>query len=229
MKTKAVAYIRVSTADQANSLEVQTKRIHDYCSFREIELTKIFIDEDVSGGKPFDKRAGGAAANLALEQDGIDTIIAVKPDRLFRSVKDALITVDDWDQNNISLHLIDLGGNSIDTTSALGRMFFIQSISMAEFERRITGERTKSVLNHRKESGKAYCGSILGYDNIDGKMVENEKEMEIIDIIFASKKFGWSAAKIADRLNFLEHKAKKGGKFHASTIQAILKNKIYVV
>lgn len=220
---KAIGYIRVSTADQSNSLEVQEKKIRDYCTFREIELSEIFIDEDVSGGKPFYDRQGGQAANKAL-LNGVDTIISVKPDRLFRNVKDALITVDDWSEQGVSLHIIDLGGNSIDTKTALGRMFFIQSISMAEFERLITGERIKAVLNNKKDTGKVYCNAILGFDNKEGKLVPNEEEQKIVSFIKSSE---LNPAALAIKLNSMGYKAKKGGKFFRSTVQNILENPIY--
>lgn len=239
---KAIGYIRVSTADQGNSLEVQTRKIQDYCNFRGITLEHIYTDEDVSGGKPFYSRAGGAEANNALINSDIKTIVCVKPDRLFRSVKDALITVDDWSNNKISLHIIDLGGNSIDTQTALGRMFFIQSISMAEFERNITGERTKSVLNHRKDTGKSYCAAILGFDNVDGERMVNFSEMETVKKIFNLHYTGYSMNNIAEALNKYGIKPKNHGKiykrkdgteytkestFHASTIKSILDNPIY--
>ena len=224
---KAIGYIRVSTADQGNSLKVQTKKIQDYCNFRGITLEHIYTDEDVSGGKPFYSRAGGAEANNALINSDIKTIVCVKPDRLFRSVKDALITVDDWSNNKISLHVIDLGGNSIDTQTALGRMFFIQSISMAEFERNITGERTKSVLNHRKDTGKSYCAAIYGFDNVKGELLVNQDEFKVVKMIFRCHKDGDSMGAMAESLNLLEVPAKKGGKFYASTIKSILDNPIY--
>lgn len=223
---KAIGYIRVSTADQSNSLEVQTEKIINYCKFKNILLMDIFTDEDVSGGKPFYNREGGSNANSKLINSDVKTIICVKPDRLFRNVKDALITVDDWEQNNISLHIIDMGGNSIDTQTAMGRMFFIQSISMAGFERKITSERTKAVLSHKKKSGKSYCGSMYGFDNVDGNMVVNESELFIVKWLFL-KKDEWSFRKIANALNVDGYKSKRGGKFHASTIKAILDNPIY--
>lgn len=224
---KALGYIRVSTADQGNSLEVQTRKIQDYCNFRGITLEHIYTDEDVSGGKPFYSRAGGAEANNALINSDIKTIVCVKPDRLFRSVKDALITVDDWSNNKISLHIIDLGGNSIDTQTALGRMFFIQSISMAEFERNITGERTKSVLNHRKDTGKSYCAAIYGFNNVGGELILNNDEITVVRAIFNNDRRGFSMNAIAEELNIKKIPAKKGGKFYASTIKSILDNPIY--
>lgn len=223
---KACAYIRVSTDDQSNSIEVQRKKIQEYCLFKNIELVQIFTDEGVSGGTSFYTRAGGAAANSLLLNSDIKIIICVKPDRMFRSVKDSLIVVDDWNQKNISLHIIDLGGNTIDTKTALGRMFFIQSISMSEFEKNIGGERTKAILQNKKATGKAYCANIYGFDNIEGKLVVNDYEMENVRDIFNMSDL-LSAAKIADKFNELKIPAKKGGIFHASTIQNILKNPIY--
>ncbi len=218
---KALGYIRVSTSDQSNSLEVQTKKIQDYCKFKELELTNIFVDSDVSGGTPFIERKGGEAANKSLNE--VKIIISVKPDRLFRSTKDALITVDEWGEKDVSLHIIDLGGNSIDTKTALGRMFFIQAVSMAEFERLLTSERTKAVLNHKKATGKVYCGSLFGYDKQDGKMIPNEPEQRIIEIIKDFNTSGLSNDKIALTLNTDGFHAKNGGKFFPSTIKNILK------
>ncbi len=222
---KAIAYLRVSTSDQANSLEVQEAKIRNYCKFKEIELVEVFADEDVSGGKPFYERKGGAEANAAL-MSGVKSIICVKPDRMFRNVKDSLITVDDWSNEGISLHIVDLGGNSIDTQTAIGRMFFIQAISMAEFEKNIGGERTKAVLNHKKDTGKVYCNAILGFDKIDGRLIKNEEEYKVIEFIQQFKD-ELSPAKISDKLNAAGYRAKKGGIYHPSTIQSILKNPIY--
>jgi DNA invertase Pin-like site-specific DNA recombinase len=225
---KALGYIRVSTADQSTSLEVQTQKIQDYCKFRGIELTHIYTDEDVSGGKPFYQRAGGAEANNTLVNTDVKTIICVKPDRLFRSVKDALITVDDWSHEKVSLHIIDLGGNSIDTQTALGRTFFIQAITMAEFERNIAGERTKAVLKHKKDSGKAYCGAIYGFNNVDGKLIVNEKEIAVVSAIFNKRTDSkYSFGEIADYLNDMNVPSKTGKIFYASTIKAIIDNPIY--
>jgi len=76
---------------------------------------------------------------------GIKTIIVLKLDRIFRDVKDSLITIDEWGNEGISLSVVDMMGNSIDTSSAMGRAFFIQSISMGELERRLASERTRAA------------------------------------------------------------------------------------
>lgn len=43
----------------------------------------------------------------------------------------------------------------IDTTSAAGRMVFRMLAVLAEFERDLCGERTKSALAHKRSRGEA--------------------------------------------------------------------------
>jgi hypothetical protein len=71
---------------------------------------------------------------------------------------------------------------------------------------------------------KVYCNSILGFDHVDGKLVPNTKEMEIISFIKSS---GLGPDSIASKLNSMGYHAKKGGKFYPSTIRTILNNEIY--
>lgn len=221
---KTLGYIRVSTKDQKDSIIVQENKIREYCRFKNIHLNQIITDEDISGGTPFRERPGGSQIFNSLSAG--DTLISIKPDRLFRNVQDALLTVDHWDHHNISLHIIDLGGNSIDTKTAMGRLFFTQAISMAEFERRITGERTKAILNNRKDSSKVYCNQIFGFDKIEGQLTPNQSEMQIIQKIKL-----WSSHmnpnQIASELNRLSYTTKTGKPFLPSTIRYILKNPIY--
>lgn len=225
-KIKAVGYIRVSTGKQDNSLDVQRQRIKDYCIFQNIELVEIFCDQDVSGFKEFNKRESGALAQQKLTGD-IKTIISIRPDRLFRNLQDALLTTNDWNDKGIDLHIIDMGGASFTTKTANGKLIFAMLIAYAQFERDLTGERTKSVLNKRKGDSKVYCREVFGYDKIDGKLVPNENEQIIIGEI--KKMQNLKPSNIAHRLNFLGYKTKNGNKFQTSTINSIINNKIHEI
>src|SRR3990167_3416727 len=132
---KNYGYIRVSTADQNTSLEVQQERITEYCKFKKLENPIYYIDEDVSGKLPILQRPEGSK----LKDIHDSNVIAVKLDRLFRNTIDSLTMREIWEKQNVSIHLIDYGGNSIDTSSAVGVMLFTQLASYAEFERRIIG------------------------------------------------------------------------------------------
>ena len=62
----------------------------------------------------------------------IQHVIALKLDRLFRDASDCLVQTKLWDKTGIGLHLLDMGGQSINTASATGRMFLTMSAGFAE-------------------------------------------------------------------------------------------------
>jgi site-specific DNA recombinase len=220
----AIAYIRVSTSDQEGSLEVQEKQIREYARFKGITISKFIIDEDVSGFTELYKRKGGS--EIKAELNSANAIIAIKPDRLFRNLKDALITVDEWNSNDIALHIVDMGGSSFTTKTAIGRLMFSTIISFAEFERNITGERTKVVLKNKKDTNKIYSRPMLGFDNVDGNLVPNESEQKIIKTI-KDLSVNYRPTGIANILNDAGYRTKNGKMFLQSTVNYIIKNEIY--
>lgn len=224
-KTKVYGYVRVSTTEQENSVEVQTKRIKEYCIFKDLDLVEIFVDENVSGFKEFHTRPEGSKLIELLTKD-VKALVAIKPDRLFRNTADALSTIDKWDAMGIELHVIDMGGATLATKTATGKMIFTILISVSQFERDITGERVKSILNSKKADGKVYSSRVLGFDKKEGVLTPNEAEQEIIrEIKHLSVNF--KAKKIADILNERKIKTKGNKKFYPSTVRYILNNPIY--
>lgn len=227
MKTKVYGYARVSTDQQENSIEVQVKRIEEYCLFKHLDLVKIYVDENISGFSQFEKRPEGGKLISLLNKD-VRAVVSVKPDRLFRNTSDALLTVDSWDKMGIELHLIDIGGSTLATKTAMGKMLFTVLIAFSQFERDVTGERIKAVLNNKKSTGKMYTGSILGFDKVDGMLVPNEVEQITVKAILnLNDKRMYSAARIARIMNNTGYRTKTNKRFLPSTIQAITKNKIH--
>jgi DNA invertase Pin-like site-specific DNA recombinase len=225
MENSAIIYIRVSTGDQENSLELQEKSLRQYCSIKNLSIASVIIDEDVSGFKPLYKRKGGSTIPELLSTTKI--IVAMKPDRLFRNLKDALITVDEWNEEKIALHLVDVGGAQFRTDTAIGRLMFSTIISFSEFERNITGERIKAISTDKKANGKVYSRPILGFDSIEGALIPNPKEQAIITIIKSLTRQNHMPKFICDFLNERGHLTKNGMQFKVGTIQYILKNPIY--
>jgi len=125
---KAIGYTRVSTVEQADSglgLEAQAERIKAYCALKGLFLAETITDAGVSGGKPLAQREGGERLVAAVRDRRVKAIIMLKLDRGFRDAGDCLTTVDQWERAGIALHVIDLGGNAIDTTSAAGRFMLV--------------------------------------------------------------------------------------------------------
>jgi len=92
--------------------------------------------------------------------------VCVKLDRAFRSAADCLAVTGEWDRRGVSLHLTDLGGQAVDTSSAMGRFMLTVLAGAAELERNLIGERTAAAMGAMKAAGK-YTGGRVPF----GRMV----------------------------------------------------------
>ena len=220
----AILYIRVSTKDQDNSLELQEKSLKQYCQLKNLNPAHIIIDEDVSGFKEIYKRKGGSQIPSLILNTKI--IVAIKPDRLFRNTIDALTTVAEWNSQNIALHVVDMGGASFNTQTAIGKLIFTTIVATSQFERDITGERIKAISTNKKSEKKVYSRPILGFDSVDGHLIPNPEEQKIISLI-KDLSTNHMPTRIARILNNTGFRTKSGKKFHQSTVNYIVKNPIY--
>jgi len=89
-------------------------------------------DNGTSAGKPLGTRQGGQKLLKAIKTKKAQHVVILKLDRAFRNAADCLSTVEQWDRKGITLHIVDLGGNSIDTTSAAGRFMLTVLAGAAE-------------------------------------------------------------------------------------------------
>ena len=228
---KAIGYIRVSTVKQSDngvSLSDQRQKIEDYCNFKGYELSEIIEDKGVSAGIPLTDRPGGQQLQDKLDSNNIEIVISVKLDRLFRDAVDCLNTSKRWDDDGIALHLLDLGGGTLDTSTAMGRMFLTMSAGFAEMEKNLIQERTKNALRYKRDKREVYGHAPLGFKRVGDKLVEVEEELGILDMIFTLREKGLSLRKIAGKLNNEGIETKSNGKkWRASNISYILKNDLY--
>src|SRR4051794_5005382 len=128
------AYTRVSTDRQANegeSLDVQQRTVAGYAMMHGLQVDHVFSERGVSGSKPLAERHEGMALLAALKPG--DVVITPKLDRMFRSASDALANLDHMKRNNISLHMIDLGGDV--TGNGIAKLVFTILSAVAEAER----------------------------------------------------------------------------------------------
>ena len=201
----AIGYTRCSTCEQADSglgLDVQVERIRAYCGMRGLELVDLVTDAGVSGGKPLASREGGQRLLAAIKKRQADTVVLLKLDRGFRNAADCLTTVDQWERSGVALHVVDLGGNAIDTTSAAGRFMLVVLAGAAEMERNLTRERTRSAMAIKRANGQRVGAIPYGFDLAgDGTtLVSNEAEQAVIRDIRAMRDRGMKLKQIADTL-----------------------------
>jgi len=226
----ALGYARTSTVEQAVegvSIPAQVERIRDYCSLHGLELIEVILEEGVSGGKPLASREGGQALLHRMKTDEVKHIVAVKLDRLFRNAVDALQQTESWDKAGVALHLIDLGGQSLNTASAMGRFFLSMTAAFAELERRMIGERTKAAMDHLRRNGHVYSSVPFGFDRDGDRLVPNRAEMRTVRQMKKWRDIGMTLREIAERLNKRNVLTKRGCRWHPSTIRYVLLNSVY--
>lgn len=223
---KAVGYIRVSTEEQASegvSLAAQAEKIRAYASLKSLTLTEIISDAGVSAGKALAARPGGSRVIRAVRGGGAGAVVAVKLDRAFRDAADCLSVTRDWDQRGVAFHVIDLGGNSMDTTGAAGRFMLTVIAGAAEMERNLIRERTRDALAakraRRERVGQIPYGWRLGPGK---KLVAVSAEQRALRYMISLRADGVSLRSIVHLLNSDRVPAKRGGAWTASSVRSVV-------
>ena len=202
---KAIGYTRCSTNEQADSglgLDSQAERIRAYATMRSLDLVDLITDAGVSGGKPLASRDGGQRLLDATKSKRAEGVVMLKLDRMFRNAGDCLTTVERWEKAGVALHVVDLGGNAIDTTSAAGRFMLVVLAGAAEMERNLTRERTRSAMAVKRGNGQRIGTVPYGFDLADdgATLFPNDAEREVIDDIRAWRAESWTLERIAAEL-----------------------------
>lgn len=230
MNNAAVIYVRVSTDEQARggvSLDAQEERLRAYCALKGFEVVKVIREEGVSAGKPLHKRPGGAELIRMIERKEVGHVVAYKLDRLFRNTADCAARVAEWDRKGIGLHFVDMGGQAVDTSSAMGRFFLNVMAGVAELERGLIAERTAAALNHKKNHLEPYSPTPYGYDRNGDRLEINPEEKDVVYRILGMRTQGLSYHKIAKTLNDEGIRTKNGKRWYASTVRYIIKNQLH--
>lgn len=228
--TTAAGYVRVSTEEQARegiSLNVQRERVAAYCSMAGLTLAATFEDAGVSGSEPLANRHGGGGLLASVESGTAKHVVALKLDRLFRDAEDALRTVRRWDRRGVSLHLVDMGGQTLNTASAMGRLFLTMTAAFAELERNLIRERTSAALTFKRDRRQVYGPVPLGYVQDGARLAEDAGELELVARIRSLREQGQSLRDIAGALNDEGIPGKRGGTWHPSTVRYVLGNPLY--
>lgn len=257
-KKRVGAYIRVSTAEQAKDgfgLEMQLRDIrrkvalHKEDGWTFDEEKRLFRDEGRSGAT--DKRPGFQLLMKCVHNKEIDVLIVWKIDRLFRSMRFLLETVDDIYQHDVDF--ISIKDSKFDST-AVGKLIFHLFAALAEFERDLIIQRTGEGRMESAEEGNYVGGNVpYGYvvveERINGKRNSRTLQIEEDDAKWVRKMYAWfvecdySCDKIAEMLTMMgvlsnsdkkkykpgkkRRKANPKGFWHTSTIRKILQREVY--
>jgi DNA invertase Pin-like site-specific DNA recombinase len=161
-----------------------------------MEQPHIFVERGVSGGKPFNERPQGAQLLAALQAG--DVAITPKLDRIFRSARDALNALDDFKRRQVSLHIIDLGGDV--TGNGISKLVFTILSAVAESERDRIRENVRGVKADQRKRGRYLGGTApFGYRvSGSGQLVADKDQQKAIKRMRSMHRSGRSLRAIAD-------------------------------
>lgn len=138
-----IGYMRVSTTDQSTDLQ------RDALLVAGVSPEHIYSDK--ASGKR-DERPGLDACLKALRAG--DTLVVWKLDRLGRSLRHLVATVQDLVERGVGFKVLTGQGANIDTATASGKLVFGIFAALAEFERELISERTRAGLAAAKARGR---------------------------------------------------------------------------
>lgn len=230
-KKRAGVYVRVSTDDQATSVENQIAQGKEYIR-RQSEFhsddIKVYIDEAVSGyyTSVFDRKDMKEAVNDAKNKN-ISMIVFKEISRVGRDKQENPAIVGIFEQYGV--RVIGLNDN-YDTLHKDSLTLDILSI-MSEQESVKTSIRVSSARRQKALRGQWGGEAPIGYkvDKITKKLIVDENTKNIIVNIFDNYvNKGWGTFKIAQYLNNNNIKTKNGNKWSRKSISGIIKNEAYI-
>ena len=199
----------------------QKERLEAFCKFKGYEIVDYYQDAGISA-KTGNHRPDFERLKNDIKAKKINTIVALKLDRITRSIYDWENLMTFLEKNEA---YIDCVNDEINTVSANGKMIsrLLMSVSQNEIER--TSERTKIGLAGAIKQGHIPSVAPLGYKHENKKLVIDYSTKDIVVRIFDMYYNGYSYQKISNIFN--DEKVLGKTNWRDSTIIYILENEIY--
>jgi DNA invertase Pin-like site-specific DNA recombinase len=150
---RAFAYIRVSTGAQAVNgagLDAQRQSVTAEIQRRGWQLAEVIEDAGQSGTVKPEDRPGLGTALAALDSGEADALVALKIDRVSRSVLDFASLVERSDSHGWQLVTLDV---PLDPTTPIGKATRSMLATFAQLERDFISQRTTEALAIKREQG----------------------------------------------------------------------------
>lgn len=209
-QVRAIAYLRVSTVEQAESrggLDAQLAAIREEANRRDWSIVHVAEDGGISGSCGWHDRPALADAVMRLEKREADMLMVSRLDRLSRSVSDFSALLDRAQRRRWRVAILDVG---VDTSTPVGELVANVLASFAQFERKLIGERTKDAMAAKRAAG-LHMGRRSTLPAPVVERINNERQQ------------GRTLQQIADALNRDGIATGQGGKkWHSATVHQIL-------
>jgi site-specific DNA recombinase len=244
-RLRIAGYVRVSSQRQAtegDSLVAQEHEIEQEVEFRkrregwDVESLEFYIDAGKSAKDQNRPQLQRLKRDIVAGK--IDIVICFKLDRITRSMKDF---VDLWalfDEHEVDvISLREKFDTSMPTGEAMVQLIMV----FAQLERKMTAERTYSIMRDRVERGLWNGGHVLGYrskKDEPGHLEVDEEAAALVRLIFDSYEELGSSGAVTRRLSdkgirypsytTRTGKQRGGNLFAKQKVTGILRNPVYI-
>jgi len=214
-----VAYVRVSTDEQALGPEAQRAAVERWCASSGARLVAVCSDLGVSGAAPLESRPGLLAALDALREHRAGVLLVAKRDRLARDVVVAAMVERLAERQGARVLAADGTGNGEGPEAQLLRG--VVDV-FAQYERALIRTRTKAALRVKRERGERVGQVPFGYRVADDgrALVEDADEQRAVARVRELRSAGLTVAEVAERLASEGHRP-RGARWHATSVARI--------
>lgn len=221
---QTIAYVRVSTEEQVVngvSLAAQEERIRAFCLATNRHLDDVVIDDGFSAKTL--KRPGMQRILAGIRSGAIGTVVVLKLDRLTRSVRDLADLLEIFQSAGVALVSIT---ETLDTSTATGRLIITLIGTVSQWEREAIGERTAFALAHKRRHHQAYGPTPFGYRRVDDTLLVDPREQNALRTMRSMSDGGASLREIARAMERQGLKP-RGTRWHPNSIRAILSSRMF--
>lgn len=226
---RVVYYARVSTEEeqQASALKTQCRENEDFINSRKNwELVDKYIDEGksgttVTGRKEFSRLLAD------MEDDKFDVILIKQIDRGWRNLADWKMFEKELIRRQKRLFIrlrnefynIEDDGNYISTT--------MDSMFAEWYSRNLSRKMNNAHKTRMKKGSVVTNGKLWGYDQVNGNLVINEKEADVVRRVFDMYVQGKGFRTISLELDALGFRNQNGSTFALTTLKRMIRNEKY--
>ncbi|WP_088356746.1 recombinase family protein [Bacillus cereus] len=221
-------YVRVSTDrdEQVSSVENQIDICRNWLERNGFDWDekRVFKDEGISGTLFVDRPSIQLLLQKAKAKE-INMVVFKSISRLARDLKDSLEIREVFLAHNVRIISVEEGYDSV-KAGKNDMAFELWSLFSAQYSRTLSSSIT-AALAVKVRRGE-HIGKIpYGYNREEQKLVVNEEEAQVVQMMYKWYCEGWGYKKITNELNQLGVKSKTKKNWQMTSVQRILQSSIY--